>query len=130
MRDQGKTIVITSHYLEEIQSVADRLMILQKGRFIFQGSFAQLQERYQQTQISFKTTLPLADFDRLDQVIDATYVGGRIVLSSRDSDATVRALVPKLAYISNLVIMKESLEELFITLSKREKANEATQARI
>ncbi len=44
LRQQGKTIIITSHYLEEIQQVADRLLILQDGRFTFDGSLQQLQK--------------------------------------------------------------------------------------
>lgn len=43
LRQEGKTIVITSHYLEEIQQIADRLLILQKGRLTFDGSLQQLQ---------------------------------------------------------------------------------------
>lgn len=128
MREQGKTIIITSHYLEEIQHVADRLLILQNSHFIFQGSFAQLQVGYQQTRISFETGLPLAAFQYLDQVVAVKQVGSQTVLTSQDGDLTVRALVPKLSQISNLAITKKSLEELFMTLSKGKTKNESTEA--
>ncbi len=57
LRQQGKTMVITSHYLEEIQQVADRLLILQNGRFVFNGSLQALQKQHLGATITCETDL-------------------------------------------------------------------------
>ncbi|KLD57992.1 hypothetical protein WP50_29640 [Lactiplantibacillus plantarum] len=69
MKAAGKTIIITSHYLPEIEAIADRIMLLKDGRFVFQGSFAVLQKQYQQVEIRCQTRLPADRFTNFKFVI-------------------------------------------------------------
>ncbi|WP_281166108.1 ABC transporter ATP-binding protein [Liquorilactobacillus sicerae] len=116
LRDLGKTIVITSHYLEEIQQTADRLFILQNGTFAFQGTFQELQNKYKRTIIHFRTKLTIKSFQKLAAVVAATQAEDWIDLTSDDGDATLRALVPFLPAISNLSIQRASLENIFLKM--------------
>ncbi|WP_010579846.1 ABC transporter ATP-binding protein [Liquorilactobacillus vini] len=119
LRDLGKTIVITSHYLEEIQQTADRLFILQKGKFVFQGTFQELQNKDKRTIIHFKTKLAIKNFQKLTAVVAATQLEDWIDLVSDDGDATLRSLVPFLEEINNVSIQRESLENIFLKMTNR-----------
>lgn len=119
LRDLGKTIVITSHYLEEIQQTADRLFILQKGKFVFQGTFQELQNKAKRTIIHFKTKLAIKNFQKLTAVVAATQLEDWIDLVSDDGDVTLRSLVPFLEEINNVSIQRESLENIFLKMTNR-----------
>jgi len=118
LKDQGKTIIITSHYLPEIEAVADRIMLLQAGRFVFQGSFAALQKQYQQVEITCQTTLATADFAELPAMTAIAKQGNTLRISSEDGDMTLRALVPLLPRLHQVAISRESLTDIFVHLTK------------
>lgn len=122
LKAQGKTLIITSHYLPEIERVADRILLLQDGRFVFQGTFAALQQRYQQVVMTFQTALPATTFDHLAGVTTLTSHHQTIKISSEDGDATLQALVPYLAQLQQVTINRESLSEIFVQLTKGAKA--------
>lgn len=118
LKAQGKTVIITSHYLPEIEQVADRILLLQDGRFTFQGTFAELQQQYQEVEISFQTSLPLETFDRLAGVTAVTRVNQVIQISSTDGDKTLLALVPYLSKLQRITINRESLAAIFVHLTE------------
>lgn len=118
LRDAGKTVVITSHYLEEIQQTADRLLILQNGKFSFQGTLPELQNKDKKTVIRFKTKLVINKFQLLTAVTSIIPAAENwICLNSEDGDATLKALIPFLADISNVSIQRESLEDIFLKMT-------------
>ncbi|RXT58363.1 ABC transporter ATP-binding protein [Lacticaseibacillus chiayiensis] len=123
LRQQGKTIVITSHYLEEIQQVADRLLILQNGRFIFDGSLQQLQKQHLGATITCETDLQPAIFNGLADVDHVHSNGDKLVIHSRNGDRTLRALVPMLDRLHQISLNRESLEDIFLQLTKQEAAS-------
>ena len=48
MRDEGVTLLLTTHYMEEATRLCDRLVIMDLGHIVAQGSPAELTERYEQ----------------------------------------------------------------------------------
>lgn len=121
LRDAGKTVMITSHYLEEIQQTADRLLILQNGVLTFQGTLQELQNKYKKTVIRFKTKLALKKFQKMAAVISSAQTDAEwICLNSEDGDETLKALVPFLGEISNISVQRESLENIFLKMTNEE----------
>ena len=59
LREQGATIVYTTHYMEEVEILCDRIIILDKGRILAQGTCDQLKEL---TKIEEKITVEVSDF--------------------------------------------------------------------
>ncbi|USJ87835.1 ABC transporter ATP-binding protein [Lactiplantibacillus pentosus] len=114
----GKTIIITSHYLPEIEAVADRIMLLKDGHFAFEGTLAALQKQYQQVEFHCQTALPTAAFMDLAAVTAVAKQGDQLRLSSEDGDVTLAALVPLLSECHQLTISRESLTDIFIHLTK------------
>lgn len=122
LRSARKTIVITSHYLEEIQGVADRLLIMQAGKIAFDGTFAELQTHFQETAITFTSNLPESTFAGLAGVDRLQNEAGQVQLITRDSKATMAALAPMLPEIDNLTVTHESLAAIFTKMMQKETA--------
>lgn len=123
MKNEGKTILITSHYLEEIQQTADQILILKDGKIEFDGTLNELQKQYLTTQISFETKREGSIFRKLTQVQAIKQTGNKIKISSTNGDATLRDLVPYLEEIQHLNIIDASLENIFQTITRGEKNN-------
>lgn len=122
LKAQGKTLIITSHYLPEIEQVADRILLLQNGRFTFQGTFAELQRQYQQVKIEFQTALALSTFEALAGVTTVTQVNTVVQISSTDGDRTLQALVPYLPQLHQVTLNRESLAAIFVHLTQEARA--------
>ncbi|BDR59230.1 ABC transporter ATP-binding protein [Xylocopilactobacillus apicola] len=120
LKMQGKTIVITSHYLEEIQQAASRLLILQGGGFSFQGTLAELQAQHHETTIIFKTELQSKAFRDLSAVEKVTQHDQQIELISSDGDLTLKSLVPVFDRIEEIKVERQSLEEIFVKMTAKE----------
>ena len=124
MRVQGKTVLITSHYLAEIQEVADRILILKAGKIKFNGTLAELQRGYLTSQISFVTNLSKARFQGLPNVKQVLVKGQQVTLDTTDSDQTLRALAPWLNQLNNVKITAASLENIFTAMTKEDDRHE------
>lgn len=118
LKTQGKTLIITSHYLPEIEKIADRILLLRAGEFMFQGTFADLQRQYQHVEIKFQTALELTTFEQLAGVTKVMQVHDLVQLTSTDGDQTLQALVPYLPQLHQLTLNRESLSDIFVQLTK------------
>ncbi|MDR2976668.1 MAG: ABC transporter ATP-binding protein [Streptococcaceae bacterium] len=111
LSDEGRTFFITSHYLEELENVADRLLLLKDRRIVFDGTIEQLRSQNAQSEVSFKFSgsfLP-----KLPAVVKESQVGDFYRLSTSQTNELVRELLPYLDNISNLTIKQNSLENMF-----------------
>ena len=63
LRDDGATIVYTTHYMEEAEILCDRIIILDKGKILAQGTSDELKKK---TKIEEKITVELNDIDSID----------------------------------------------------------------
>ncbi|MFD0896264.1 ABC transporter ATP-binding protein [Loigolactobacillus binensis] len=120
LKQQGKTIIITSHYLNEIQDVADRLLLMHAGHFIFQGTFSKLQKQNQRVTITFQTQIPVTRFKTLPGVTDIRNANDQICIKSVDGDITLTALTTFLPQLRQITVTRESLEDIFIHLTNKE----------
>lgn len=117
---RGTAIIITSHDLTALQAVAQRFLIMQAGRFVFDGSLAQLQAAQPRTEITFQTDLPVGQFAQLAgvQTVQATTNGFQLI--SSDETATLQALTPHLNALHQVTITHESLATLLTKLTQTE----------
>lgn len=122
MQRAGVTIMITSHYLEELQDVADRLLILKSGRIRFQGTFSELQEAHVQTLFRFTSSLSEPQLLHLPGVQSVTKVGSYWELTSNDGDQTLGALSRQLSHVHELSVTKQSLADIFSEMMRQEAA--------
>jgi len=113
----GKTIILTTHYLEEADALADRIVVLQDGKLVADGSPEQLKARFNQKIIRAKSALALGQIQALGQVEQAIRYGQYVEVSTRHAATTLSqwlALEPSLADIS---VSNADLEQAFLQIT-------------
>jgi len=120
---EGRTILFATHYLDEADEVADRIVVLDRGRIVADGTSAEIKASIGGTTVSFS----LADPDeqalaRLPEVTAIRVEHGRVSLSSTDGDATARALVRAGFPFRGLEVRGPDLEDAFVALTRHDAA--------
>jgi ABC-2 type transport system ATP-binding protein len=114
----GKTVLFATHYLEEADAYADRVVLMANGIVVADGPPTQIKAMVGNRTI--RATLPgapLEELERLPGVTRAERRGEAVVLVCTDSDATVRALLPAYPAARDIEISGAGLEEAFLELT-------------
>jgi ABC-2 type transport system ATP-binding protein len=112
----NRTIVFSTHYLEEADDNADRIVVIAGGRTIADGTSDEIKKVVAGRTVSFDLTGTSAGLDRLPGVVAVEIRGDRAHLSTTDSDATVVALAGA-GLVRDLEVVGAGLEEAFMTLT-------------
>jgi ABC-2 type transport system ATP-binding protein len=119
--DAGRTVLFATHYLDEAEEFADRVILMRAGRVVADGSVAKVRETASGRTIS--AVLPDVRTDELNLlpgVVEATRRADRIQLTCADSDAALRALLSTYHQVQDIEISAAGLEEAFLTLTAKE----------
>lgn len=122
--DQGRTVLFATHYLEEADAIADRVLVLHRGRLLADGTAAEIKARAGARKVAFDLE---GDIDeqalRALPFLTTLDVSGRTVrLQSSDADATVHALYGLGVYPRNLEVAGLGLEQAFVAITTAEEA--------
>ena len=118
--DAGATIVVTSHYLEEIEALAERVVVVGHGRLLADDTVAEILARVGVSQVRLVTGDATAVAE-LPGVVHADRIDDREVLTVTDADAFVRALVRSGIDFRGLAVRGATLEEAFLALTETER---------
>ncbi|WP_283134490.1 ABC transporter ATP-binding protein [Rhizohabitans arisaemae] len=113
---EGGTVVLTSHYLEEIEALAERVVVIGGGRVLTDDTMDAVRGLVGIRRV----TLTASGLPELTGVLGVEQEGTRTHLLTADSDALVRELVLSGAPFADLEIRPTSLEEAFLTITGRE----------
>jgi ABC-2 type transport system ATP-binding protein len=119
--DAGRTVLFATHYLDEAEEFADRVILMRAGRVVADGSVAKVRETASGRTIS--AVLPDVRTDELSLlpgVVEATRRADRIQLTCADSDAALRALLSTYHQVQDIEISAAGLEEAFLALTAKE----------
>ena len=126
LKREQKTVLLTTHYIEEAERLCDRVAIVDYGRVIAMGTPRQLKQGSAgTTRIEVRVARPVTDgrLAHLDGVADCREFDGAYVLHSTRPPQTIVALVKELEVESNelqsLEMFSPSLEDVFIELTGR-----------
>jgi ABC-2 type transport system ATP-binding protein len=113
---EGRTVLLSSHDLSEVEQIADHVLVLARGRAVWQGSLGELKER------SISTTVTSPQIECLTRLLAAS--GNRAEVVARDrattsaSPATVGAIAARHRIVLHrLVEQAPALEEVFLDLT-------------
>jgi ABC-2 type transport system ATP-binding protein len=115
---RGKTIVFATHYLEEADAYADRIVLMSHGRIVADGPATEIKATVGLRTI--RATLPGADLTELAALPGVTKADARgqsIVLSCSNSDAALRALLGRFPAAHDIEVTGAGLEEAFLQLT-------------
>ncbi|HEV8441828.1 MAG TPA: ATP-binding cassette domain-containing protein [Steroidobacteraceae bacterium] len=114
----GCSIVLTTHYLEEAEALADRITVITKGRVIASGSVDDMRAMVARRQISCETTLAAEEVRAWPGVVDAQRSHDRLQITATDAEGVVRRLLAADAALLRLEVRQAGLNEAFNELTK------------
>lgn len=116
LRDRGATILLTTHHLEEAEALADRVVVIDKGRVRASGSVAEMKSIVSGRTIRCVTALDDAALGALPGIRSVSRAGRHAVLVTESGEATMRALLLADPSVTDLEIASAGLEEAFDAL--------------
>ncbi len=118
---EGTTVLLTTHYLDEAEHLADRVGVLKAGRMIAEGAPSELIRSETETRVSFDVPDSVA-VDELDGLLPAaaSIIGTRVEFSTKTPTAAVAALtgwaVARGLELGELSVTRPTLEDVFLGL--------------
>jgi ABC-2 type transport system ATP-binding protein len=126
LRAEGKSIVLTTHYMEEAEILCDRLAIMDHGRILASGTVSELVDsRFRERSVRFDQVAGLDDerLAALPGVSQVKHENGEVVLFTRDVPATIGSVLAATERLGveprNLAVRRATLEDLFLDLTGR-----------
>ena len=119
IKARRKTIILTTHYMEEAQLLCDEIVIMDHGRIIAQGAPQRLlREHFSEVLLE----LPRHEFPEVARQLPLKVIeaSDRVEISTHDLDGTLRALIEARVPLRNLRIRPANLEDLFLELTGKE----------
>ncbi len=125
LKDGGRSAVLTTHYLEEADALADRIAVIHRGRVIAQGTPAEIKSRTAGRRIRCVSSVTPATAGTLVGVVRSALNGQHLELLSTAAEDSLRALFEIDPTLSDLSVTGAGLEEAFLALTEDEPTEEA-----
>jgi ABC-2 type transport system ATP-binding protein len=122
---RGKTVIFATHYLEEADAFADRIVLLARGEVVADGPATEIKARVGGRTI--RATLQgarVAELATLPGVTNAERHGDAVILTCADSDAALRQLLGRFPVARDIEVHGSGLEEAFLALTADENTSE------
>ena len=117
LRAAGTGIVLTTHYLEEADNLADDIVLLKQGKIIRRGSSDEIKASIGHTTIRFTSNEKSETFEQLPAVIAVQPSGRFIQLQTENVNQTLLALLSTYPNLQDLTVSSAGLEEAFLQLN-------------
>ena len=122
LADQGRTVLVSSHQLAEVEAVADRVVILNRGRFVRQGTIAELTAGSDVVVVRTPTPDPLAAAVSSDGGTVAAADGNVLRISGLTLEAVGHLAFGADVELHELSALRSDLEDVFFALTAEEAA--------
>src|SRR5438067_676269 len=116
---RGRSVLLTTHHLAEADALSDRIVVIDRGRLVAEGTPEAIKARASGRKIRCKTAIAIDDVAKMPGVVSVHDDHGTIEISTSNSDAVVRALIARDPSLANLEIAGADLEEAFLALTDR-----------
>ena len=114
----GKTILLTTHYLEEADSLANRIIVINKGQIIAEGTPTEIKSNVSGRKIRCSTTLDQAFLRTLPTVSSVTTDRGTTTITATDAETVIREMLLRDTALTHLEVTSPALEDAFLALTK------------
>ena len=127
MVTRGKTVLLTTHYLQEADALADRVAVINKGEIIAQGTPAEIKAKTAGKRIRCITTLSLNALRQIPGVTEVKEDREAVEIHAVEAESIVRELLTRDAGLSSLEVSSAGLEEAVLELT-RDTTNDAASS--
>lgn len=114
---KGKTIVLTTHYLEEAENLADNIMVMAAGKMVANATVDKLKEQAQGSIIKCETKLSESELQVLPHIMDVKVSGRFSHIQTSQANISLIALLQADPKLTDLSVSQPKLEDLFEQLS-------------
>ena len=114
----GKTVIFATHYLEEADVYADRIVVLARGRIVADGPATEIKARVRGRTI--RATLPGVELTAVSELPGVTSVerrGDAVVISTAESEMVLRGLLDRFPTVRDVEVRGAALDEAFLALT-------------
>ena len=123
LKQEGATLIITTHYMDEAEQLCDRLVVMDKGKIVAEGSPRQLIEQYAPREV---LELRFTDENKDEAALKldglaarSEILADRVLLYTDDADETQVALHERGIFPEQILVRRSSLEDVFLRLTGR-----------
>jgi ABC-2 type transport system ATP-binding protein len=113
----GASIVLTTHYIEEAEALADRVVVMAKGRGVAEGTVEEMRAVVVRKRVDCITTTPLAAIEAWPEVSAAAQTNRHVSITTTDAEAVVRKLLAADTALAELEVRRAGLSEAFAELT-------------
>lgn len=125
---EGCSVLLTTHYLEEAEALADRVCVMSHGRVIHEGTVDELRARVALKRIRCLSDLPLDSVRGWAEVSEARRENGRLHLTAAAAETVVRRLLDADPQLRELEVQRAGLAEAFTELTRDTAAADQREA--
>ena len=118
LKARGKTVLLTTHYLEEADALADRVIVINKGRVVSEGTPAEIKRMSGGKRIKCATSLTDEFLLGLDSVTSVERSGDFVTVTAMNAENVVRRMLLEDERLTGLEIASPALEDAFLALTK------------
>jgi ABC-2 type transport system ATP-binding protein len=115
---RGKTVLLTTHYLQEADALANRIVVINRGEIVAQGSPADIKAQTAGRKIRCVTRIPVEEVRAMAGVLDAKQDREAIEISVSHAEPVLRELLARDLTLSDLEVASAGLEEAFLALTQ------------
>ena len=113
---QGRSVVLTTHYLEEVDALANRVVVLNHGAIVAEGTSAEIKARTAQRKIRCATRLRPSEIELIPEVSSVSEQESRIEIHTSQVEPVLRELFIRDPQLSALEVSNSTLEEAFLKI--------------
>jgi ABC-type multidrug transport system ATPase subunit len=114
----GCSIVLTTHYLEEAEALADRVVVVAKGKVVASGTVNDMRALVSLRRIHCVTRVPIGRIESWPEVTSVTHTEGRLQIATAQAEIVVRRLLAEDESLSDLEIHRAGLSEAFAEITQ------------
>jgi ABC-2 type transport system ATP-binding protein len=121
---EGRSVLLTTHYLEEADALADRIVLIDKGRIVAEGTPSEIKARAAGRKIRCRTSLALETLSALPGVRNAQRDRDVVEVFAHDAERVLREMLARDPGLSGLEVRGAGLEEAFLSLTASDERQE------
>ena len=119
---QGKTVLLTTHYLEEADALADEVAVIDAGQIIHSGTPNEVKSVFSRSVIRFRSALTRTELAKVAGVDQVQTSGSYFELSADKPESVLRLLLERDVSLTDLSVTQARLEDAFLALTQTPKA--------